>query len=161
MLVLLLKQIIIGDWKKNLTCLGIGLAGALVLMALLFKLTDLGLHYVLASNVKTNFGDFLIYEFGSIAFMVFVYEFFFRGFVMKYWLEYFDKWSILLQFLFFLTMIIMILKVPYWFYVVYLIFAPFAGWIFYKTKSLVYSFAGQWLFIVFVDATFIAMTVHK
>jgi hypothetical protein len=53
----------------------------------------------------------------------------------------------------------MLFSLPYWFYIVYLIFAPFAGWIAYKSESILYSFVGQLLFAIIIDATFIALTV--
>lgn len=154
------KRIIIGDWKKNVRYLVIGLGAALLIMAVIFKFSDLGLHYFLPKKVKVDFVSFLLYEFGGIAFMVAVYEVFFRGFVMKYFSR-FKQWSILIQFLFFIVMILMLRGVPYWYYIVYLIFTPFAGWIAYRSDSILYSFIGQWLFIFFIDTVFIAMIVNK
>lgn len=77
---------------------------------------------------------------------------------MFYFAAFFERWAILIQFLFFLVMALM-LGLPYWFYVTYLIFTPFAGWIAYKSDSVLYSFVGQLLFIVIFDASFIALTV--
>lgn len=156
-----LNNITIGDWKKNLKYLSIGLTIAFLAMAILFQYTDIGLHYLLPKNVKTDFTAFLIYEFGGIAFMIFLYELFFRGFIQNYFSKFSEKWSMLVQFSFFLVMIAMFWNVPYWFYVVYLIFTPIAGWIFYKSKSLIFSFAGQWLLMVIIDATFIALTIKR
>ena len=157
----ILRQIIIGDWKNNIKHTLIGLAGAFLIIIGIFKFTSLGLHYLLPKNVKIDFWSFLLYEFSGITFMVATYELFFRGFVMRYFLPYFGRWSILIQFLFFMVMILMLKGLPYWYYIVYLVFTPFAGWIYYKSKSILYSFAGQWLFIFSVDTAFIAITMHK
>ncbi len=157
----ILNQVVLGDWKKNIKYLLIGLLGSFVIMIGIFKFTDLGIHYLLPKNVKMDFWNFLIYEFTGIVYIVGVYEVFFRGFVMKYFQKYFNEWSILIQFLFFIALILMLRGLPYWYYIVYLIFTPFAGWIYYKTKSILYSFVGQWLFIFCVDIAFIMMFVHK
>jgi hypothetical protein len=156
----LFKRVVIGNWKKNIQYLVMGLIAALLIMAVIFKLTDLGLHYFLPKKVKIDFGSFLIYELGGISFMVAVYEIFFRGFVMNFF-SGLKKWSILIQFLFFVAMILMLRGAPYWFYIVYLVFTPFAGWIAYKSESILYSFFGQWMFIILIDATFIAIVVNK
>jgi len=156
----LFKRIKVGRWKKNIQYLTIGLLLALLLMGIVFKFTDVIGHYYLPKNVKADFWVFLWYEFSGIAFMVAVYEMFFRGFVMNYFADT-QKWSILIQFLFFCVMIMLLWGLPYWFYIVYLIFTPFAGWIAYKSDSILYSFIGQWLFIIFIDAAFIALVANK
>ncbi|MEI7890523.1 MAG: lysostaphin resistance A-like protein [bacterium] len=143
---------------NSLRSLAIGLMLSFVLIALLFEFTDLGMHYLLSPVVKNNFFDFLLYEFTGVAFTLILYEIFFRGFVMGYFKESIGAWSILIQFLFFLVMI-GLLNLPYWFFVLYLIFTPFAGLIYYATNSIIYSFLGQLFFIILVDATFIALTV--
>ncbi len=154
------QKITVGDWKNNLKWLLMGLLFAFLCMFLLFKYTDLAIHYFLPAGVKKDFWQFLEYELLGAAFIVVTYELFFRGFVMFHFAKYLKKWAILAQFLFFLALILMLWNLPYWFYVVSLVFAPFAGWIAYKTDSILYSFFGQLLFVIIVDATFIALTVR-
>lgn len=154
----LFKKIIIGDWKKNIGWLLIGLLIPFVIMLILFKYTDIQIHYLLSPTVKNDFGKFLLYEFTGVALTVAIYELFFRGFLMFYFAAFFKKWAILIQFMFFVAMALM-LNLPYWFYITYLVFTPFAGLIAYKSNSLVYSFIGQLLFIIMFDASFIALTV--
>jgi hypothetical protein len=155
----LFTQIKIEDWKNNLKWLAVGLLSALLIIGVIFKYTDLGQHYFLAKNIKNDFWKFLWYELTGVAFTVATYELFFRGFVMNYFKGFLGKWSILIQFFFFITLLLMLFGLPYWFYIVYLIFAPFTGWIAYKSESIVYSFVGQLLFVIIIDATFIALTV--
>ena len=152
------ENILIGDWKKNLLYLMIGLFCSFLIMAILFKYTDIGNHYLLSILVKTDFKQFLLYEFTGVAFTVTMYELFFRGFVMFYFSTFLGKWAIVIQFLFFIVLMLF-LNLPYWFYVTYLVFNPFAGWIAYKSNSLSYSFFGQLFFIIIIDSTFIALTV--
>lgn len=152
------KKIIIGDWKNNLKFMVMGLIAPFVIMILFFKYTDLLNHYLLSPSVKGDFKQFLFYELTGVAFTVAVYEIFFRGFVMFYFTSKLQKWAILAQFLFFVVMLFL-LNVPYWFYITYLVFAPFSGWIAYKSNSIMYSFLGQLLFVIIFDASFIGLTV--
>lgn len=154
----LFGRIAIGDWKSNLKYLSIGLLGAFMVIAIVFKYTGLAQHYFLSTAVSNNFGSFLMYEFTGVLLTVALYEIFFRGFIL-FKFSSFEKWAILVQVLFFLAMILMFFNLPYWFYINYLVFAPFAGWIAYKSNSILYSFVGQLLFIVIIDATFIALVV--
>lgn len=154
------KNIEIGDWKAGLKYLSIGMIGSFLIIYLLFKYTDLAGHYFLPSGIKNDFGNFLAYELTGVAFTVFLYEFFFRGFIMFHFRELFKKWAILIQFVFFLILILMLWNLPYWFYITYLVFAPFAGWIAYKTNSFLYSFFGQLFFVIIVDSTYIALIVR-
>jgi membrane protease YdiL (CAAX protease family) len=154
------NQFTLGDWKKNIVYLICGLLVAFIVIGSIFIFTDFKLHYFLSAKVKNDFISFLYYELTGVLFTVAVYEGFFRGFIMSYFLEKYKKWSIMIQFLFLLVMIA-IFHLPYWFYIMYVIFAPIGGWIYYKSNSLVYSFFGQLLFIILFDATFIALTVNK
>lgn len=152
------RKFLLKDYLKNLQWLALGLLFAFLVAIILNNITDVQKHYLLSPNVKNNFLQFLLYEFTGVAFTVAIYEFFFRGFVMFYFSVFFGKWSILVQFLFFCVMLAM-LNLPYWFYITYLVFTPFGGWIAYKSDSVLYSLIGQFIFIVFVDASFIAMTI--
>jgi len=152
------KRVIIGDWKENIKWLAIGLSFAFLVITLIFVSSDLRSHYFLSSAVKNDFKQFLLYELLGVSFTVAIYELFFRGFVMFYFSSFLGKWVILGQFLFFAAMAL-IFGLPYWFYITYLVFTPFAGWIAYKSNSILYSFFGQLLFIIIVDAVFIALAV--
>lgn len=148
----------VGDWKNNLISLIIALIGSFFIIYLLFEYTELLSHYFLPLGIKNNFSLFLIYEFTGVAFTVILYELFFRGFIMFYFKSFTGKWSVLIQVLFFILMITLF-NLPYWFYITYLIFAPIAGWLAYKSESLLYSYFGQLFFIIIVDAYYIAVTV--
>lgn len=155
------QKFTIGNWKKNLQWLSVGLLIATVLAALVFKYSDFLQQYTLAKSIKTSFKTFLIYEFTGVFFTVAVYELFFRNFLFFYFLKIIGKWAILVQFLFFVLLIFMIPSLPIWYYITYLIFAPIAGWIAYKSDSILYSFLGQFVFVILVDASFIALTVKN
>ena len=154
------RVVVVGDVKKNLLYLLVGVIAPLIIIFLLFRFTDLQKHYLLPTLVRKDFGQFLLYEILGVPFSVIIYEIFFRGFVQFYFAAFFEKWAILIQILFFIALVYL-LNLPYWFYISYLVFTPFAGWIAYKSKSIVYSFAGQWLFIILVDAGYIALINSK
>ncbi|KKQ44736.1 MAG: hypothetical protein US63_C0024G0008 [Candidatus Moranbacteria bacterium GW2011_GWC2_37_8] len=152
------KFISIGDWKKNIKYLIIGLLIAALIILIFFKYTELAQHYFLPKNVKSNFINFIVYEITGIVFTVAIYEIFFRGFIQLYFSTFFGKWAVLIQFLIF-SALMLALGLPYWFYITYFVFTPFAGWIVYKSESLLYSFIGQCLFIIAIDVSFIALFV--
>ncbi|NTW27630.1 MAG: hypothetical protein HGA36_04855 [Candidatus Moranbacteria bacterium] len=152
----LFNRIKVGDWKNNLKFLVMALVGVFLIAAIVFKYTDLLQHYLLSPAVKGDFGKFLWYEFTGVAFTVAIYEIFFRGFILFYFKVSLGKWSVLLQFIFFLILMLLF-NLPYWFYLTYLIFTPFAGWIAYKSDSILYSFLGQLFFIIIFDASYVAL----
>lgn len=145
----------IGNWKEGLKWLGYSAVISFLIIVLLLLNTDLADHYFLPMSVKNNFGQFLLYEMSGVLFTVFIYTYFFLAFLMNFFVKYIGKWSIVIQYLFFLIMIIMF-NLPYWFYISYIVFLPLAGLVFLKSKSIIYPFLGQWLFVVFLDAYFIA-----
>ena len=105
--------------------------------------------YQLPFSVERSFFSFVRYELFAFG-VAFFYEVFFRGFVMFLFFRPFGRWAILLQwgvFLLFLTasqsfgmgQAGMIL------------FAPLAGWIAYRSQSILYSFIGSALFLFLID----------
>lgn len=157
---IILKGINFGNGLNNVKWSAISLVLPLVLMFILFKYLNLGVHYFLPISVKEDFGKFLLYEFTGVSFTVAMYEIFFRGFVMNFFRADFGKLAILIQFLFFALMLLVFnFNLPYWFYISYLVFSPFAGWIAYMSGSILYSFVGQLLFIIMIDAGYIALIV--
>lgn len=150
------EKIIIGEWKKNLILMLIGLLISFLIAISLFKFTDLLNTYPLSQSVRNNFWEFISYELLGVSFTVAVYEIFFRGFLMFYLEKFFGLWSILIQFLIFFAMILL-LGIPFSYYFLYILFIPIAGIIAYKSKSILYSFMGQLIFIIIVDATAIVL----
>lgn len=153
----ILARINTDNWKKGLLLIIISVFCSLVIALLLFKYTDLLKHYLLSPSVKNSFGKFFLYELTGVAFTVAIYELFFRGFVMFYYSPIVKRYSIVIQAVFFLFLLLLFFDLPYWFFITYIIFTPFAGWIAYESKSLVYSYFGQLFFIIFFDAIFISM----
>jgi len=104
--------------------------------------------------VQTNFFWFLFYELVLSSVLLFQYEVFFRGFIQTLWLKASGFWSIGLQML--LLYIFFFLKGDFsWQKAPLLIFAPFAGYIAYKSGSVWYSFVASWIFIFLTDVFFL------
>lgn len=152
------QQFKIGDWKRNLRNMIMSIFFALLIITLIFINTEIAKHYFLPSDVKRQFSQFLIYELLGVSFTVAIYEFFFRGFIQNFYQDYFGKWAIFAQLMFFLIMVLA-LGLPYWFYISYLIFNLFAGWMVYEGKSILYSALGQIIFIIVLDASFIGLYI--
>jgi len=110
--------------------------------------------YVFPRLVQTNFLWFLFYELVLSSVLLFLYEVFFRGFVQTLWLKVFSFWSVALQTILFYTFFL--LKDDFsWQKAPLLIFAPFAGYIAYKSGSVWYSFVASWIFIFLTDVFFL------
>jgi membrane protease YdiL (CAAX protease family) len=106
-----------------------------------------------------SFGYFVFYELVLVAFFTAVYEFFFRGFVLFHFAPDLKYWAIVVQYGLFL-LLLLVTGSSFWALAPYIIFAPFAGWIAYKSDSLAYSFFGQLIFIIIID-TYIVVSLAK
>ncbi len=104
-----------------------------------------------------NFNNFLLYEFTLVILFVATYEFYFRGFILSIFKSNLKYWTILLQSLLFLVLVLLIGRESLYQFLPYLIFAPFAGLIAYKSKSIIYSGIIQFLIIFILDALIIKM----
>lgn len=101
--------------------------------------------------ITQNFKNFLLYEFFLVLPFVVVYEYFFRGFILRFLRSVIGKWSILAQAAVFAVLIVssggsMIQYLPY------LIFSFFAGFIYLKSGSLIYSALTQFILILVLNA---------
>ena len=145
-----------GDWKKGVFWAIVGVVISLGIISGLIKYADFLHAYPLPSDIGGNFGYFLFYELVLVAFFTAMYEFFFRGFVLFHFSPFIRTWAVLVQFVLFVLLLWATGSVS-WLFAPYIIFAPFAGWIAYKSDSLLYSFSGQLIFIIIIDASVIKM----
>jgi len=110
--------------------------------------------YIFSRLIQTNFLWFLFYELVLSSALLFLYEIFFRGLVQMLWLKALGFWSVGLQAILFY--VFFLLKEDFsWQKVPILIFAPFAGYVAYRSKSLWYSFGASWIFIFLTDVFFL------
>jgi membrane protease YdiL (CAAX protease family) len=113
--------------------------------------------YGVPQFIIENFSNFLLYELVISLSFIFLYEFYFRGFIMFIFESHFKYWSILIQ-SFFVLLLFLNMDDSYKFsFMPYLIFSPFAGFISYKSKSIIYSGIAQFIIVLSLDVIFMGM----
>jgi hypothetical protein len=151
----------IGDWKKGLMY---GLLSAVILLiifSLLFWKFDFVEKYYLPVNVIVNFKYFVLRELIVVGFFIALYEFFFRGFVMFYFLEKLSNkyYANIIQASFFYLFLVSMSTFD-WARSPYIIVAPLAGLIAQKSGSIIYSAIFTWIVFLILDATFVKMIIQ-
>lgn len=109
----------------------------------------IGEAYQLPFFVERSFFSFLRYELFALC-VAFFYEVFFRGFVMLFFLRSFGAWAILLQWLVFMLFLAVSQSLGMS-QGVMLLFTPLAGWVAYRSRSILYSFVATALFLLLID----------
>lgn len=144
----------LGDWRQGIIWLLISFTVSLPVLYLIYNFTGFAEKYYLPQKLIESFGLFAFYEVLLVGFFVALYEFFFRGFVMFSFSENLRLNAVILQFVLFVLFLV-IAKDFNWVFAPYLISAPFAGVIAYKSQSLIYSYLFSLLFIIISDALYI------
>lgn len=138
------------DYADWLAVAGMLILGLLGFFGMYTWWPELGQALQLPFSIVRSFASFVQYELFLLA-IIFFYEVFFRGFVMLLFLRRFGAWSVVGQWLIFLLFLLAggsfgIDQVPM------MLFAPLAGWIAYRSRSLWYSFLASALFLFLIDA---------
>lgn len=148
----------IGDWKQGLFWGGINIiAGGLLLFLAIYFFDLFGGKYGVPKMITNSFGKFIYYEFILVLPVIFLYDFFFRAFLVSIFKEKMGYWAIIVQAALFLFLVVISGSLS-WLMVAYLISAPLAGLILYKSDSLIYSTLFQFILITGLDASFIYLT---
>lgn len=146
----------IGNCKTGLIWIAISFASCFLIFYVLFNYSDLPRKYYqdFFSLAAENFSFFLLYELVILGFYYFVFEVFFRGFVIFSLRNFLGVWVILAQsvLLFFALWISSGLN---WLIAPYLIFSFFAGFIAYYSRSIWYSFFASIVFNILFDVIII------
>lgn len=133
---------------------------ALVLISLLYviiKYTGLLSGFSSPQSIAGDFKIFILYEVIAVGVFTFIFEFFFRGFIAIGIGSFAKHWAVLLQFIF-LVGLVMATQAQDWTMILYAISAPFSGFMAYKSKSIAYSFAVSYVFILLADTLLIIFT---
>ncbi len=130
---------------------------ALAVLAFLVKVYSVGAHYALPTSVIQSFPLFLFYEVFIVGAIAFLYEVFFRGFVMLLWLRDFGFGAALFQALLFVGTYAVLRGGITWQDMPLFFTAVIAGFVAFYTKSIWYSFATSWLFLFLADAYFLVI----
>ncbi len=111
-------------------------------------------NYVLLKIVRENFWVFVGYEFFLVGFFLFLYEFFFHGWLIGFLKRYLGIFSVLVQFIVFIVFLVLTNNFS-WNFFPYMIINLLGGWIVYKSQSIWYSFAFGWVAIILLDTVFL------
>ncbi|EKE19426.1 MAG: hypothetical protein ACD_9C00021G0003 [uncultured bacterium] len=141
----------ISDWKKGLIFSGLSLLFSVLVFVFLVVFFGFFDKYTILKVVGGGFAEFIVYELMVVVFFVGICEFYFRKFILNAFRKRIGSRSIFVQTLFFYTLFLMINNRAFYLFLPYLIFAPLAGLIYYKSNSLLYSFMSQFLLIFFLD----------
>ncbi len=144
----------VGNWKQGLIWSIFLLVVSFLVFYVIAKYTPFLNKYNLNVQVSRDFFKFLFYEFGLVLFLSFVYEFFFRGFLMLYLKENFGRGSILIQWVVFLGLVFLGGEFS-WNFLPYMVFSFLAGIITYKSNSIWYAWISQFILIFTMDVFFI------
>lgn len=146
----------LGDWKQGLIWGGVGIVIAGLLFLGLIYFFDFLKYYTIPTLITYNYKNFLYYEFMSVVPAIFVYDIFFRGFIMLTLERKLFYWAIVVQALLFL-MLVIATGSSVWALTAYLISAPLAGWVVYKSRSILYSTVFQFIIILILDANIVRL----
>ena len=141
----------VGDWRQGLLWSGICLIAAGIIFFSSIYFFNFLKHYTIQAVIVQNYKNFLFYEFVYVLPIVFMYEFFFRGFIMLTTRIKIYYWAIVVQALIFFILTIAT-KSFVWALFPYIIGAPLAGIVAYKSRSIFYSTGFQFIVILLLDA---------
>jgi hypothetical protein len=141
----------VGEWREGLKWCLISIV-PIVLIYIVSKYF-FGLIRGYAGNgfIGNGFWEYMVYELVMAFFIVFVYDLFFRGFVMFILEKKIGQWAIVAQAVIFVVYVLMA-GIFDWRIFPFLVFSPFAGMIAYKSRSIFYSAALQIIILIIFDA---------
>lgn len=147
----------LGDYKQGLILSVISFIVIGCILFLVIKYTNILKYYLIPIEFTQNFWSFIFYELFLTSIIVFAYELFFRGFIM------FSLTTRVNYYVATLIQAIVFLVFAWgtggflWLLIPYLLFSPLAGFITYKSSSIVYSGFTQFIILVIFDASVISM----
>ena len=142
----------VGNYKTGLIWTAISFAFCFLIFCILFQYTDFSKKYYqdFFSLAQENFIFFMFYELVILGFYYFVFEFFFRGFVLFSLKNHLGKWVIIIQIILFLLALWGSSGIN-WLIAPYLIFSFFSGIIAYFSNSIWYSYCASIIFNILFD----------
>lgn len=146
----------LGDWKQGIILSIISLIVSGMALMVLIDFFDFLKHYSVPEEIVYSYKNFLYYSFTKVLFIVVIYDFFFRGFFMMTLGRRLGYRVIIGQFLIFLSLV-MIIGTSFWSLLPYVIFAPLAGVVVYKSKSLIYSSSFQFIALIILNAYMVSI----
>jgi len=147
-----------GHWNPRiLMTITVSFLTACGLFSLIHFTTDFSAQYagLLPAKIFDQFGSFLLFNMTIVLFSVFLYEIFFRGFVLSLFSERIGWWSVIVQFLAVTIVLIIGFDNRFFLDVPYILIAPFAGVVAYITRSVWYTIPFSFLTIILFNSIII------
>ncbi|HAI73960.1 MAG TPA: hypothetical protein DCS28_03770 [Candidatus Moranbacteria bacterium] len=129
----------------------------LTIFYLMLNYTQFKTGYVLDDYIKNNFWLFLVRELIIVNFIVFIFSFFFQGFLLAVFREKFRYWSIALQAGIFFAVLFFTQNFS-WQTMPFVLLSITGGVLSYKTKSFFYSYFAGIFAIIILDGYIIYLT---
>ena len=150
-----------GDWKQGVIWSFFSLIGVIFVLLVLIKFFNFFEKYTVPSFIVYDFWNFVFYEFCLVFLFVWIYEIYFRGFILATFEVRIGYWAILLQTIVFTFLVLNLGGASLYLFLPYLIFAPFAGLIYCKSRSILYSGVTQFLIIFILNVLIIGRVLGK
>ncbi|PIP26953.1 MAG: hypothetical protein COX30_04525 [Candidatus Moranbacteria bacterium CG23_combo_of_CG06-09_8_20_14_all_39_10] len=122
-----------------------------LIILILIKFFNFENNYLIPAYLAENFRLFLLYELIMLNFILFIYEFFFKGFILFSLSQKFGWLVVPIQALIFILFLFFTSTID-WKLAPAIILSVTGGIVAYKSHSFVYSYLMSLLFMIFLDA---------
>lgn len=139
-----------GDRRQGTLWMGLSLLASILIFYILFHYTSLPQKFQLPGLVAEKFSFFVMYELLLVGLFALLYEFFFRGLVTL-GLGELGVWSIAIQSIIFASFFAITGEFN-WSAILFTLISPFAGFVAYRSRSILYSFGASLIFVIIADA---------
>jgi hypothetical protein len=129
----------------------------LLLFYLMLNYTDFNTVYVLPNYIKNNFWLFLFYELFIVNLSIFIFSYFFQGFILSLFQKKIASLAISAQTSLFLATLFLTNAFS-WQSAPFILLSVTAGFLAYKTKSFFYSYFMSIFAIIILDSYIIYLT---
>ncbi|MDD5652248.1 MAG: hypothetical protein PHX98_02495 [Candidatus Moranbacteria bacterium] len=152
----------IGDFKKGILY---AIFSSVIFAAVFYFLSakfDFFGKYVVPAHIVDNFTYFVYREVLVVGFFLALYEFFFRGFTLFYFYDKFKSgiYAVLFQTVLFLAFLALVNSFN-WSTLPYMVMAPLAGLVAYKSNSILFSFLLSWISILILDSISVKIIIDS
>lgn len=148
----------LSDYGFNLQNKEVGFAWAAGMLAVSFLIIFLLVHfyhfennYPIPAYLAQNFWAFLFYELILVNFILFISEFFFKGFLLFTFTEKLGHWAIAIQFLAYFLFLVSAGSLA-WQSAPMIILSLTGGIVSYKSRSFIYSYLMGLMFLIMLDS---------
>lgn len=145
-----------GEWKTGLIWVVISLAVAFLILYIFSRYFGFFDKYSVPKFARENFFLFISYEIFLTGFFIALYEIFFRGFILFFFRPKIGYWSVIVQGVAFFLLFWLSSSIN-WALAPYLMFVLLGGLVAFYSRSIIYSFISNLLFVIIIDSVFIKL----